>query len=173
MSWSKWSVKAESRSSHTIERMSISEMEEYDKAAGQYSKLLQENPTDHLALNNRAYMFAMMEENLPQAMADIDLAIQSEADNAAYVDTYGYLLYLDGKVEQSLEYFDRAIDLESNTNLTEAGMGELYFHRALAYEYLDRKSQARNDFNKAASLGYSQSRKPQPLFFSSRKPESK
>ncbi|QDU59288.1 Tetratricopeptide repeat protein [Planctomycetes bacterium Pan216] len=134
------------------------------EAAKTYHRLVELDPTDHLALNNRAYALALAEENLDEAMENVNQAIDIAGDVPAYIDTRGYLLYLSGRVPEALEDFNKVLSDQARRSQTrDAGIGELFFHRALAYKALGKEELAKKDFNTATRFGFLSDREPQPL----------
>ncbi|WP_341936721.1 tetratricopeptide repeat protein [Marinimicrobium sp. C2-29] len=74
-----------------------------------YEQLLEQNPNDPLAMNNLAWL--LKDKELPRAAALAERAAQLQPDSAAIVDTYGWLLHLQGDDEAALEQLERAAEL--------------------------------------------------------------
>ncbi len=68
-------------------------------------------PPKHSLLNSLAYMRALANENLDQALEEINLALTQESDNAAYLDTRGYIYYRLGLYNKALADLNRAVEL--------------------------------------------------------------
>jgi tetratricopeptide (TPR) repeat protein len=93
---------------HLYERVQRHEMTE---------KVLQEvlrlDPQNGPANNDLGYMWADEGKNMNQAEAMIRLAVQAESDNAAYMDSLGWVLYKRGKFEEARRWLDEAVQAVS------------------------------------------------------------
>lgn len=134
------------------------------------------------ARNGRAYLCALLGQNLKTGLDDINLALRQEPDNAAYLDTRGYLLFKQGEYDEALVDLDRAIQaIESEylgyqqeqkrsnpgrrRNMTREqfegafkqlreSLGVMYYHRGEVYEALNRPEEAAVDKNRGVEFGY-------------------
>ncbi|MCP4189490.1 MAG: tetratricopeptide repeat protein [Planctomycetaceae bacterium] len=134
-----------------------------------------------VALNIRAYGRALANREPQKGLDDIQAAFEALAteDNAAFLDTRGYLLYLIGDFEQALVDVELAVQMAEDDRssvamqrqtLLEQGFDErlidrqqkqmreslavLYQHRGLVYEALGRMEEANADFELAKEYGY-------------------
>lgn len=95
-------------------------------AAEAYEALLEANPQDPVALNNLAWL--LKDSQRIRAAALAEQAVQLQPDSAPILDTYGWLLHLQGDRESALEYLERAVELapdsaEIREHLQEARAG--------------------------------------------------
>ncbi|HLW35698.1 MAG TPA: tetratricopeptide repeat protein [Chthoniobacterales bacterium] len=75
----------------------------YDKAAGLFQKSIALDPANGAdAYNYLAYMWAEHNMRLDEAEQMVKLALQSDPNNGAYIDTLGWLEYREGKFDQAL-----------------------------------------------------------------------
>ncbi len=75
----------------------------YDKAAGLFQKSIALDPANSAdSYNYLAYMWADHDLRLDDAEQMIKLALQSDPNNGAYIDTLGWLEYRQGKYDQAL-----------------------------------------------------------------------
>jgi tetratricopeptide (TPR) repeat protein len=75
----------------------------YDKAADLFKKSIAIDPSNAAdAYNYLAYMWAEHNMRLDEAEQMIKLALQSDPNNGAYIDTLGWLEYRQGKFDQAL-----------------------------------------------------------------------
>jgi tetratricopeptide (TPR) repeat protein len=75
----------------------------YDKAAGLFQKSITLDPANAAdSYNYLAYMWAEHNLRLGEAEQMIKLALQSDPNNGAYIDTLGWLEYRQGKFDQAL-----------------------------------------------------------------------
>lgn len=68
-------------------------------------------PDTHEALNYLAYSWAERGERLEQARDYVTRALKSEPDNAAYIDTLGWICYQEEKYDEALGHLRRAAEL--------------------------------------------------------------
>lgn len=133
--------------------------------------------TNHTLLNHRAYTRAIANMELDEALADIQQAIDLLGrDEAAYLDTRGYIYYLLDRQEEALKDMDLAVQLavmdrkqelqtaaarrqnrrflarrERLHNESEAVM---IYHRGLVHEKLGHTQQAEADKARGLQLGF-------------------
>ena len=81
----------------------------YDKAADLFRKSIATDPANAAdAYNYLAYMWAEHNTHLDEAEQMIKLALQTDANNGAYIDTLGWLELRQGKFDQALSDLLRA-----------------------------------------------------------------
>jgi Flp pilus assembly protein TadD len=112
---------------------------ESDKA---FDEVLKLEPNNTLALNNYAYFLALRKVRLAEAEAMIKKAIAEEADNASYLDTYGWVLFQSGKYAEALEQIKKAGKLDPTNP-------EILEHAGDALFKLGRTEEARTEWKKA------------------------
>lgn len=71
-------------------------LEQYDSTYVAYEQVLAYNPNDNYVLNNYAYMLAIHGGDLKKAEKMSAKTIEHDATNATYLDTYAWILYLQG-----------------------------------------------------------------------------
>jgi Tfp pilus assembly protein PilF len=74
-----------------------------------YEQILDDNPQDAIVLNNLAWL--LKDSDLSRAAAYAKSAAELQPKVASILDTYGWLLHLQGKNEQALQYLERAVEL--------------------------------------------------------------
>ena len=135
------------------------------------------------SLNARAYARALGNVQITEGLEDIQAAFEAlgTEDNAAFLDTRGYLYYLNGDFDEALRDMERAVqmaederssfvmrrpELQKQSRVDERlldrqarrineNLAVLYQHRGLVYEALDRPEEAEADFERADKYGYS------------------
>ncbi len=113
-------------------------------AIAHYEKLLTRHPKHIIALNNLAWLY----QNKGDQRA-LDFARQAHEllpKRAEIVDTYGWLLVLNGKVEQGLGLLRRAVELAP-------GNPEIGYHFGAALAQAGDKTAAREALSKALAIG--------------------
>lgn len=79
------------------------------KAFKCYEQALSIDPENIMTLNNYAYYLSLAGRKLDKAAQMSYKTIQKEPDNATYLDTYGWILYMQKKPAEAKPYFKRAI----------------------------------------------------------------
>jgi tetratricopeptide (TPR) repeat protein len=118
----------------------------YDLSDSLYSLILTENPDLDIALNNFAYSLAQRGKDLEKASLMVNKALQLAPDNASYLDTKGWLLYLTGNYREAKEYVEKAISLTKDNPEILEHLGDIlmklnkseeakgYYRQALEYD---------------------------------------
>jgi len=88
-----------------------------------YQRVLALNPGNLMVLNNYAYHLATHGGDLKEAEKMSAVTIREEPDNAIYLDTYGWILHLQGQNELALFFLQRALN-----NATEDNKAEIESH---------------------------------------------
>lgn len=96
-----------------------------EKAYECYEKALKYNPNNFVILNNYAYYLSQAQKELSRAEAMALKVIQKYPDNATYLDTYAWILYLEGSYTLADFYQQKALD---NINSEEPDNSTLYDH---------------------------------------------
>lgn len=82
-----------------------------DKATTLFRKALELDPKNHAAANYLGYMWTDKGQNLEEALALIKTAVAGDADNGAYLDSLGWVLFKLGRSEEALPHLQRAAEL--------------------------------------------------------------
>lgn len=82
---------------------------ELDKAYECYDKAVTYNPQNYNALNNYAYYLCQEQKDLSKAEAMALKVIQKYPDNPTYLDTYAWVLYLEGSYVLADFYQQKAV----------------------------------------------------------------
>ncbi len=132
--------------------------------------------------NGRAYLRALLNVELEEALADIQLAFKWDGQplgketNAAFIDTRGYIYFRMEKYPEALADFNQAIKLMEQQLAAEdsvdtlppsaqrrrkfelqelrLALGETYHHRGEAYAAQKKTAQAEADFATAKQFGF-------------------
>lgn len=75
----------------------------------QYEQILAMETYDMTILNNYAYLLATHGGDLKKAERLSQMTIQKEPDNAVFLDTYGWILYLQGQKQLATFYLNKAL----------------------------------------------------------------
>ncbi len=83
------------------------------EAFAEYDSALVYNPDDVLCLNNYAYFLSLKDENLAKAEEMSYRAVRAEPDNPTYLDTYAWIMFMQGKYAEAGEYMDKVVPQDS------------------------------------------------------------
>jgi tetratricopeptide (TPR) repeat protein len=75
-----------------------------------YNKALQLDPMNLPVLNNYAYFLALARRDLDRAEQMSGITIRAEPTNPTFLDTYGWVLYMQGAYSIARIYLERAIE---------------------------------------------------------------
>ncbi|MCX7984621.1 MAG: tetratricopeptide repeat protein [Bacteroidetes bacterium] len=100
---------------------------EFNKSDSLYEEALRIDPKSHLVLNNYSYSLCERNLQLERCLQMAHEAITAEPNNAAYLDTYGWILYKLGRYEEAVEYIERAIATGSASAVVHEHLGDVYF----------------------------------------------
>jgi tetratricopeptide (TPR) repeat protein len=121
---------------------------EYKLSDQSYSKSLGLDPNNFLVLNNFAYFLSVRGENLEEAERMSRLSLELVPNEATFMDTYGWILYKQGKYSKAKEFIQKAIDKNG-----ENADGTLYDHLGDVYFKLNEKEKALEYWQKAKAKG--------------------
>ena len=74
-----------------------------------YDLVLKIAPDYIPVLNNYAYYLSVEKKKLKKAYAMSKKTVEAEPDNATYLDTFGWILYLQGKALEAKPFFKHAM----------------------------------------------------------------
>jgi tetratricopeptide (TPR) repeat protein len=83
---------------------------QFDSSTTTFQQLLTQWPEYAPALNYLGFMFADKGIKLDSAKELIDKALKVEPDNAAYLDSYGWVLYRMNQFDPAIKYLERAAE---------------------------------------------------------------
>jgi tetratricopeptide (TPR) repeat protein len=137
-------------------------MRDFAKAEEQLRLILQADPNDATANNNLGYLWADQGKNLEEAerfirkALDLDreqkrigsvVTIEGESENAAFVDSLGWVLFRKGRLEEARTWLEKATELargEDDPTVWDH-LGDVYFR-------LQKIAQARTAWEKSLLL---------------------
>jgi len=95
-----------------------------ERAEDMLLKCLERDPHHHRALNYLAYTWADRGLHLEKALDFVQRALHHEPDNAAYIDTLGWIYFRMGRFEDALAELRRALEKESEEAEIQDHVGE-------------------------------------------------
>ncbi len=81
----------------------------YAASDSAYDAALKINPNDDYVLNNYSYYLSVRDTNLPLAEKMSKKSNEIAPNNASYEDTYAWILYMSGKLQDAKEWENKAI----------------------------------------------------------------
>lgn len=116
----------------------------YPAAIVEYEGMLKKQPDNLTALNNLAWAYQQVKD--PRALQYAEKAYELKSDNAAVVDTLGWMLVEQGKTERGLELLERAVSLAPDAQ-------EIRYHLAQAWLKAGDRVKARDELERILSGG--------------------
>lgn len=123
------------------------ELKAYDIADEAYEQALEINPNNATALNNYAYYLSVRNIELSRAERMSKKSNLLEENNAAFQDTYAWILYQKGEYEEALNWMNKAMESAKGNPSS-----EMLDHLGDILLKLDRKPEALKYWNKALEL---------------------
>lgn len=132
----------------------------YDEAMQAYTQILNLNPGHIVALNNRAMIMASTKTNLPEALTQVDSAIQMVGPLPLIVDSKAMVLFAAGQYKEALAAAQQVIaevpdhlDPVKSPGLAKT-WGGYYFHLAVMLDANKEQAGAAEAMKKARELGF-------------------
>lgn len=130
-------------------------LKDYDKSDKAFDDALKVDPDNTYVLNNYAYFMSLRKKNLERAEKYSRRSNELSPNNAVYMDTYGWILYQQGKYTQAEEWLASAVKMSGKRSAISEHYGDLLYklgkkEQALIYwkqakesgdgsEFLDKK----------------------------------
>ena len=121
-------------------------------AINDYESLLSEMPNNIKVLNNLAYMLAESNQRLSDALAYSKKAQQIKPNDPGFLDTYAFVLFKNGNYIEAEKAIDEALRLYTEQGRMDIP-GEVYEHKGMIKEKLQKKEEAFTAYEKALDLG--------------------
>lgn len=80
-----------------------------DSAYAEYTRAVELNPRNAMAMNNMAYFMALDSINLPLARTYASMAVSEDPENPTYLDTYAWVEFRRRNFVEAKELIDRAL----------------------------------------------------------------
>lgn len=124
-----------------------------DSVIVNYEQALKLNPENDLAMNNYAYWLSENDGDLMRAKDLIAKAVVYDPGSATYYDTYAWVCYRLGDLENAKRYIDMAILFDKSEQEGEPEhIAELLNHAAAIYERLGQLDKAKEYLDRANQL---------------------
>ncbi|MGQ9642515.1 MAG: tetratricopeptide repeat protein [Ignavibacterium sp.] len=99
----------------------------FEKSDSLYEKALEIKPDDPLINNNYAYSFSTRGIQLDRALKMVNLALEKDSLNTAYLDTKGWILYQLGRYDEAKYFISKAIELGTKSAVIIDHLGDVEF----------------------------------------------
>jgi tetratricopeptide (TPR) repeat protein len=109
-----------------------------------YSEIIQRDPRDAVAYNNRGYAYSTL-ERYPEALVDLSRAIALDPGFAMAHNNRGCVYDAQGRYAEALADFSRALEIDP-------GYVKAWYNRSLVYGRLGRPAEAAADLARAQAL---------------------
>ena len=90
-----------------------------------YEGLIASDTNDVQALNNYSYSLVERNIHLNKALEMAKKAIELEPDNAAYLDTIGWIYYKMDNIDKALSFIRKSVELDSNNAIVLEHLGDV------------------------------------------------
>lgn len=120
-------------------------LKQYDKSYQSYEKALESNPKNDHVLNNYSYFLSLRKKDMEKALAMSTKLVQMHPDNPTYLDTHGWVLYVNGDYKEALKFLEKAAGLAEDGTVIEH-YGDVLFQ-------LGRVEDAVKQWERASKLG--------------------
>jgi tetratricopeptide (TPR) repeat protein len=117
------------------------------KSDAAYDLALKENPDNDHVLNNYSYFLSLRKEKLDLALKMSERLVQQHQDNATYLDTYAWVLYIRKDYKKAKESLEKAI--RDTTNIS----GTIVEHYGDVLFKLGERENAVLQWKKAKNMG--------------------
>jgi len=94
------------------------ELKDYAKSDENYEKALELNAKDANVLNNYAYFLSVRGEKMDKAEMMSKESNAIEPDQSSYEDTYGWIMYKQGKYKEAKEWTEKSLSHGSDNSAT-------------------------------------------------------
>ncbi len=118
----------------------------FDRAVAEFRGLLASDPAHASSLNYLGFIFAERGVNLSEAKDMISRALEQDPENAAYLDSMGWVLYRLGRLPEAKKYIYAAIERDDSN-------AEMFEHAGDVHYALNEYPEARAAWNRAIELG--------------------
>ncbi len=106
-----------------------SSLDDWERAFSSYESSIRAYQNNFTALNNFAYYLSLQEIRLDEALEMATIAVENEPDNAAFLDTLGWVYFKKGEYESALRYIQASVDTGDASAVVLEHLGDV--HEAL------------------------------------------
>ncbi|MEP1096296.1 MAG: hypothetical protein ABJG78_14365 [Cyclobacteriaceae bacterium] len=94
-------------------------LQDHEKSDQSYDKALENQPTNDHVLNNYSYFLSLRKKDLDKALKMSTKLVEQHPENPTYLDTHGWVLYVDGQFKESKKFLEKAVLLDDDGTIIE------------------------------------------------------
>ncbi len=118
---------------------------DFDRAVATFERLLRIDPEHAASLNYLGYMLADKGIKLEESLEMIVKALEHEPENGAYLDSYGWVLFRLGRMEEAEAQLKKALETLNDDPI-------IYEHLGDVYNAMGESEKAKTEWKKALGL---------------------
>jgi Tfp pilus assembly protein PilF len=129
-------------------------LNKHEKSDDAYEAALKENPNNDHVLNNYSYFLSLRKDKLERAAQMAEVLVQKHPDDATYMDTYAWVLYVQKDYKKARVFLEKAVQL--NDKAAEYGKTKsavIVEHYGDVLFQLGEKDKAVEQWKKAKTIG--------------------
>jgi tetratricopeptide (TPR) repeat protein len=112
-------------------------------------QVLDEFPEDPGASNDLGYLWTVQGKNLQRAREMIRRAVAAEPENAAYLDSLGWVHYQLGEYDEAIRWLEKAVDAEPPDGVILDHLGDACWKRSQSEKAVEAWRRALDAFDQA------------------------
>ncbi|MCU1259408.1 MAG: Tetratricopeptide repeat protein, partial [Bryobacterales bacterium] len=123
-------------------------MKNFEGAEAEFRKVLSGDPDNAGALNYLGYMLADRDVRLDEAHKLISRALELDPQNGAYLDSLGWVLYRQNRLEQAEDNLRKALDLIKDDPTVHDHLGDVYLKEGKVREAITQWQTSLKEWDK-------------------------
>lgn len=102
-------------------------LEEYQKSDAAYEEVLKNNPNEEHVMNNYSYFLSLRKQKLQLAKELSEKLIKAHPENATYLDTHAWVLYMLKAYKEAANYLEKAVKNSPNNGAILEHYGDVLY----------------------------------------------
>ncbi|MBV6644957.1 MAG: tetratricopeptide repeat protein [Cyclobacteriaceae bacterium] len=102
-------------------------MKNHSKSDESYETALKSNPSNDHVLNNYSYFLSLRKSKMDKALEMSSKLVALFPENPTYLDTHGWVLYVNGNFADALGFLKKAAELDPNDGTIVEHLGDVLF----------------------------------------------
>lgn len=94
-------------------------LKDHEKSDASYEKALENKPNNDHVLNNYSYFLSLRKKDLEKALKMSTKLVAQHPNNPTYLDTHGWVLYINGDYKESRKFLEKAASLDDDGTIIE------------------------------------------------------
>ncbi|MEK6651253.1 MAG: tetratricopeptide repeat protein, partial [Bacteroidota bacterium] len=117
-----------------------------------YEEALTVDSANALVLNNYSYSLSERGVQLQRAKLMSEQSLMTEPNNASYLDTYGWIMYMLERYEEARDYIEKAVESGEASAVVLEHLGDVYYRLGLKEKAIEQWRKALSQSPKSDSL---------------------